>query len=159
MRFESGKTSLRSMTVFTALLILFHSPVFAEIELRDFPNEELRQDYLQLIDELRCLVCQNQNLAASDADLANDLRDETYEMLLSGQSVNDVKDFMVARYGEFVLYKPPFSPATWLIWIGPFVLLAAGLAIAVLITRRSSNTKTREITQADAQRIDEMLGK
>ena len=115
------------------LLVIFCLPVFAEIELREFPNEAIKADYMQLIDELRCLVCQNQNLAASDADLANDLRDETYEMLLEGKSVSDVKDFMVARYGEFVLYKPPFSPATWLIWIGPFVLLIAGLIIAFFI--------------------------
>lgn len=142
-----------------ALLMSIHGSVFAEIELREFPNEEVRENYLQLIDELRCLVCQNQNLAASDAELANDLRDETFEMLLNGQSVADVKAFMVARYGEFVLYKPPFSPATWLIWIGPFVLLAAGLVIAVFITRRSSNTKIREISQTDSLRIDELLGK
>jgi cytochrome c-type biogenesis protein CcmH len=143
----------------TALLITFHGFVFAEVELRDFPNEDIRGNYLQLIDELRCLVCQNQNLAASDADLANDLRDETYEMLLNGKTVADVKEFMVARYGEFVLYKPPFSPATWLIWIGPFVLLAVGLTIAISIARKSSNTGARKFSQTDAKRIDQLLGK
>ncbi|HAY45182.1 MAG TPA: cytochrome c-type biogenesis protein CcmH [Gammaproteobacteria bacterium] len=153
------KASLKILAIVMALLMSIHGSVFAEIELREFPNEEVRENYLQLIDELRCLVCQNQNLAASDAELANDLRDETFEMLLNGQSVADVKAFMVARYGEFVLYKPPFSPATWLIWIGPFVLLAAGLVIAVFITRRSSNTKIREISQTDSLRIDELLGK
>ncbi|MBT5559357.1 MAG: cytochrome c-type biogenesis protein CcmH [Proteobacteria bacterium] len=153
------KASLKILAIVMALLMSIHGSVFAEIELREFPNEEVRENYLQLIDELRCLVCQNQNLAASDAELANDLRDETFEMLLNGQSVADVKAFMVDRYGEFVLYKPPFSPATWLIWIGPFVLLAAGLVIAVFITRRSSNTKIREISQTDSLRIDELLGK
>ena len=138
------------MTVMTAQAV---------IETYEFSDADLERRYHRLSDELRCPKCQNQTISDSNAPIAKDLRFLLHEQLESGASDDEILSFMVARYGEFVLYKPPFSPATWLIWIGPFVLLAAGLAIAVLITRRSSNTKTREITQADAQRIDEMLGK
>ena len=142
----------------TALLIIIQGSVVAEIELREFSNDKIRTDYQQLINELRCLVCQNQNLAASDADLANDLRDETYDMLASGKTTAEVKEFMVERYGEFVLYKPPFSPATWLIWIGPFVLLTFGLFIAVRIVRSSANTSMPVPSASDQKRVDKLLG-
>ncbi|MBT5031111.1 MAG: cytochrome c-type biogenesis protein CcmH [Proteobacteria bacterium] len=139
------------------LLIIAQNSHAAEIEIREFPNNRVSADYQQLINELRCLVCQNQNLAASDADLASDLRDETYNMLISGKTVAEVKEFMVARYGEFVLYKPPFSPATWIIWIGPFVLLAFGLFIAVRITRNSANTSIPAPSAADEKRVNKLL--
>ena len=79
--------------------------------------------YQRLTEELRCLVCQNQSLADSHADLAQDLRNEVYRMLVAGQSDREIVDFLVARYGEFVLYRPPVSPLTWLLWFGPALLL------------------------------------
>jgi cytochrome c-type biogenesis protein CcmH len=93
----------------------------------------MEADYKQLIEELRCLVCQNQNLAGSDADLARDLRRETYEMLQQGKSQQEVVDFMVARYGDFVLYRPQFKSDTYLLWLGPFLLL---LLVLYLVVRR-----------------------
>ena len=86
------------------------------------PDQAAR--YQRLTEELRCLVCQNQNLADSHADLAQDLRNEVYRMITGGQTDRQIVDFMVARYGEFVLYRPPVSPLTWLLWFGPFLLLA-----------------------------------
>lgn len=85
--------------------------------------------YQKLTEELRCLVCQNQSLADSHADLAQDLRNEVYRMITAGQSDREIVDFLVARYGEFVLYRPPVSPLTWLLWFGPalLLLLAAGV--------------------------------
>lgn len=89
-----------------------------------FDQPEQAARYQRLTEELRCLVCQNQNLADSHADLAQDLRNEVYRMITGGQTDRQIVDFMVARYGEFVLYRPPVSPLTWLLWFGPFLLLA-----------------------------------
>ena len=108
-------------------------PLHAAIETYQFDSAEMEADYKQLIEELRCLVCQNQNLAGSDADLARDLRRETYEMLQQGKSPQEVVDFMVARYGDFVLYRPQFKSSTYLLWLGPFFLL---LLVLYLVVRR-----------------------
>jgi cytochrome c-type biogenesis protein CcmH len=105
----------------------------AAIETYQFDSAEMEADYKQLVEELRCLVCQNQNLAGSDADLARDLRRETYEMLQQGKSQQEVVDFMVARYGDFVLYRPQFKSSTYLLWLGPFLLL---LLVLYLVVRR-----------------------
>lgn len=112
---------------------LWVAPMHAAIEAYQFDSAEMEADYKQLIEELRCLVCQNQNLAGSDADLARDLRRETYEMLQQGKSQQEVVDFMVARYGDFVLYRPQFKSSTYLLWLGPFLLL---LLVLYLVVRR-----------------------
>ena len=115
------------------MLVLWVAPVHAAIEAYEFDSPQMEADYNQLINELRCLVCQNQNLSGSDADLAKDLRRETYEMLQQGKSSQEVVDFMVARYGDFVLYRPQFKASTYLLWIGPFGLL---LLVMYLFVRR-----------------------
>ena len=112
---------------------LWVAPMQASIEAYQFDSAEMETDYKQLIEELRCLVCQNQNLAGSDADLARDLRRETYEMLQQGKSQQQVVDFMVARYGDFVLYRPQFKSSTYLLWMGPFLLL---MFVLYLVVRR-----------------------
>jgi cytochrome c-type biogenesis protein CcmH len=112
---------------------LWVAPTQAAIEAYQFDSAEMEADYNQLINELRCLVCQNQNLAGSNADLARDLRRETYEMLQQGKSQQEVVDFMVARYGDFVLYRPQFKSSTYLLWLGPFLLL---LLVLYLVVRR-----------------------
>jgi cytochrome c-type biogenesis protein CcmH len=93
---------------------------------------------MALAEELRCLVCQNQTLADSQADLAADLRQEIRELMQKGQSDEQIKRYLVARYGDFVLYRPPLKATTWLLWFGPAALLVAGLAAlyAVLLRRR-----------------------
>lgn len=112
-------------------------PGQAAIEAYQFDSPQMEADYNQLVDELRCLVCQNQNLAGSDADLARDLRRETYEMLREGKSPDQVVEFMVARYGDFVLYRPQFKSTTYLLWIGPFLLMLGVLYLLVRRLRRS----------------------
>jgi cytochrome c-type biogenesis protein CcmH len=107
------------------------TPVQAAIEAYEFDSAQMEADYRKLIDELRCLVCQNQNLSGSDADLARDLRRETYEMLREGKSPQQVVEFMVARYGDFVLYRPQFKTNTYLLWLGPFLLLLIVLYLVV----------------------------
>jgi cytochrome c-type biogenesis protein CcmH len=86
--------------------------------------------------DLRCLVCQNQTLAESDAPLAADLRREIRELAAAGRSDEDIRAFMVARYGDFVLYRPPFKPVTWLLWVGPFALLLGGGLVWWSVLRR-----------------------
>ena len=102
-----------------------------------------------LAHELRCLVCQNQTLADSNAPLAVDLRNQIREQLAQGASERQVLDFMVARYGDFVLYRPPLKASTLALWIGPFVLLLAG---ALLLWRRIARRRVPEPRLSDAQR-------
>ena len=102
----------------------------------DDPAIEARM--LQLTSEMRCLVCQNQTIADSHADLAEDLRQEVRELLRKGQSDQQVIDYMTARYGDFVLYRPPVRGRTLLLWYGPGVLMVGGLAALALLLRRRS---------------------
>lgn len=106
--------------------------------------------------ELRCLVCQNQTLADSNAELAVDLRNVIREQLSKGASERDVRDFMVARYGDFVLYRPPLKASTVALWAGPFVLLAGGLALLVRRLRRRA-PEPRALTEAERARAAELL--
>ncbi len=123
-------------------------PAQAAIEAYQFDSPQMETDYNRLIDELRCLVCQNQNLAGSDAELAHDLRRETYEMLRQGKSPEQVVEFMVARYGDFVLYRPQFKPTTYLLWLGPFLLM---LGVLYLLVRRLR--KPEETLEVDADAL------
>ena len=100
----------------------------------------VEQRLLVIAEEVRCLVCQNESLAGSRADLAQDLRREIRSLIKQGKTDKEVMDFLVSRYGDYVRYRPPVKPTTWLLWGGPFVLLAAGLAALVLFVRRRRNT-------------------
>jgi len=103
------------------LLLILCLPLlaYANIEAYRFDDPDKEARYRVLIAELRCLVCQNQNLADSNAELAQDLRRQTYEMVQKGSSSEEVITYMVQRYGDFVLYRPPFRPSTALLWAGP----------------------------------------
>jgi cytochrome c-type biogenesis protein CcmH len=94
--------------------------------------------------DLRCLVCQNQTLADSDAPLAMDLRREIRQLALAGRSDADIRAFLVERYGDFVLYTPPLKPSTWLLWLGPFGLLLAGAAVWWSVLRRRARLRTAD---------------
>lgn len=103
----------------------------------DTPEQEAR--FKELTFELRCLVCQNQNLADSDATLAHDLRREVHEMLMAGNSNEQIKEFMVQRYGDFVLYRPPVQKNTYLLWLAPMIMLLGGaLILRASIKKRAS---------------------
>lgn len=122
------------------LLQLSWSPAFANeaAPLADDPVVEQR--LLVIAEEVRCLVCQNESLAGSRADLAQDLRREIRSLIKQGKTDQEVMDFLVSRYGDYVRYRPPVKPSTWLLWGGPFVLLAGGLAALVLFVRRRRHT-------------------
>lgn len=129
------------------------------LEAFKFATEAEALHFKDLIAEIRCLVCQNQSLADSDAELAHDLRAEVYEMVQEGRSDAEIIDFLVKRYGDFVLYKPPLKPETWFIWFGPFVLLAIAGFLLVRALRRQRQVPASEISDAERQRLDSLLGK
>ena len=114
----------------------------AGVEYRKFEDPQKEQSYHHIISELRCLVCQNQTIADSNADLAKDLRRQVYEMLQQGKSQNEIIAFMTQRYGDFVLYNPPFKAKTSLLWLGPALFLLLGLATVLLFIRRGKTSHT-----------------
>jgi len=119
-------------------------------------DQALEKRVRDLSSELRCLVCQNQTLADSHAPLAVDLRNQVREQLKSGKSERDVIDFLVARYGDFVLYRPPLKGNTLLLWAGPFILLAFGLLLLFLRIRRKVPAEP-ELSEADRARAAKLL--
>ena len=103
-------------------------------------NPAVEARLVAISEELRCLVCQNESLAASRADLAEDLRREIRAMIAAGRTDAEIRDFLVARYGDFVLYRPPVKTSTWLLWFGPFLLLGGGvIALFAYLRRRAAN--------------------
>jgi len=129
----------------------------AVIETYEFSNPAQESRYQDMIAQLRCLVCQNQNLADSNAELARDLRARTYEMINAGASDEDIVDFMIARYGDFVLYKPPLRLRTTLLWGGPFALLLIALIVFFFTVRRSRVPK--DIEGVDREAAARLLNK
>jgi len=129
---QQGKTAAAQVL----LLFILSWNCLAGVEYRKFEDPQKEQSYHHIISELRCLVCQNQTIADSNADLAKDLRRQVYEMLQQGKSQQQIIDFMTQRYGDFVLYNPPFKAKTGFLWLGPAVFLLIGLSIVVLLTRR-----------------------
>ena len=118
----------------------------------------IEQRLISISEEMRCLVCQNESLAGSRSDLANDLRREIRTLIKEGKSDDQIRSFMVERYGDFVLYRPPVKPVTWLLWIGPFVILAIGIAgLFVFLRRRNSSIANIALTDADNKKIDALL--
>lgn len=120
----------------------------------------LEAEVMRIAADLRCLVCQNETIAASHADLAVDLRAQVRKQLREGRSADQIRDYMVQRYGDFVLYRPPVKPITWLLWGGPFVLLVAMLAtLWRLLKRRRAEPEAAPLSEAEHQRARELLGR
>jgi cytochrome c-type biogenesis protein CcmH len=118
------------------------------------PAVQARWDHIAA--ELRCLVCQNESLASSNAELALDLRRELRGLIEQGRSDADIRSFLVSRYGDFVLYKPEVKPVTWLLWFGPFVLLLGALALALRLMRRKAAAPT-PLTDSERARVRQLL--
>ncbi len=118
-------------------------------------DEALEARYQMFVTELRCLVCQNQTIADSNAPLAKDLRDQVRSQLQAGRSDEEIRDYVTARYGDFVLYRPPFKRSTWLLWLAPFALLLLGVATAVLVARRRAVKVP--VPATDRQRLNQLL--
>ncbi|MDD9983354.1 MAG: cytochrome c-type biogenesis protein CcmH [Gammaproteobacteria bacterium] len=126
-------------------------------EPRDFSSPEHEERYHTLVDELRCLVCQNQTIAESNADLATDLRREVYRMVEEDRSADEIAGFMVARYGDFVLYRPPLRGGTIVLWAGPFLLALLGLAVLAAYLRRRRRTPAVPLDADERRRIQRIF--
>ena len=118
----------------------------------------LEQRLITISEEMRCLVCQNESLAGSRSDLAQDLRREIRGLIKEGKSDAEIRTFMVERYGDFVLYRPPVKPITWLLWLGPFALMIAGIAaLLVYLRKRNSQITGNLLSEEENKRIDALL--
>ena len=130
------------------------SAAAAPIETFQFDSLETEKVFHKLSEEIRCLVCQNQNIAESNADLAKDLRLEIYTMLSEGKTEDEIVDFMVDRYGDYVLYRPPFKPMTWLLWFGPVIVFFIGMIFVVRFMKSQNMSKqTESLSEEEIERI------
>jgi cytochrome c-type biogenesis protein CcmH len=123
------------LLVLVGIVGCFSSPLYAQaVDRYPLPTATQQQQFQRLLNQFRCLVCQNQDLADSHADLAKDLRRQVFEMVLAHQTDEQIKQYMTDRYGDFILFKPPFNPQTWALWLTPFILLMVGGMILWRIT-------------------------
>ncbi len=126
------------------------------VPLVDDPIEEAR--LVHISQELRCLVCQNESLSSSRAELADDLRREVRDLIRANKSDQEIKDFLVSRYGDFVLYRPEVKPLTWVLWFGPFVvLLIAGIFLLVYLRQRRATVQPQVLSDNERARVEQLL--
>ena len=140
------------------LMALFMGLVHAReaVSLVDDPIEEAR--LVHISQELRCLVCQNESLSSSRAELADDLRREVRDLIRANKSDQEIKDFLVSRYGDFVLYRPEVKPLTWVLWFGPFVvLLIAGIFLLVYLRQRRATVQPQVLSDNERARVEQLL--
>jgi cytochrome c-type biogenesis protein CcmH len=139
-----------------AALFWLTSHAFAA-EVYQLPDPVQQKTYESLTSQLRCLVCQNQTIADSHAELAGDLRRQVYEMLQQGKSEQEIVQFMTDRYGDFVLYNPPFKAKTGLLWLGPALFLVVGLLAVIIIIRRKSRQSSQGLEPSQREKIRSLL--
>jgi cytochrome c-type biogenesis protein CcmH len=139
-----------------AIALAFSGPAFAQAEEVAKPDPVVESRLKALGEELRCLVCQNQTIADSSAPLAVDLRNQIRAQIAQGRSDSQIRDYMVERYGDFVLYRPPFKATTALLWVGPFALVALGVGIFLVTVRRRRAGATENREEVSAKRRDEL---
>ncbi|EGT80227.1 cytochrome C biogenesis protein [Haemophilus quentini] len=141
--------------------LLFSSVAFSAIDALNFSSPQQESDYHQLTQSLRCPQCQNNNIADSNATIAVDMRGKVFELLQEGKSKNDVVDYMVVRYGNFVTYDPPMTASTLVLWIAPLLLVLLG--VVFLLKRKpkaQSAVKSQDVlTDEDNARLAELLNK
>ncbi|MEH6649227.1 MAG: cytochrome c-type biogenesis protein [Motiliproteus sp.] len=156
-----GISSLRSMlarSIVLMVLLLTSWSAQAVIDAYQFDNDQQHDRYKLLTEELRCPKCQNQNLAGSNSPIATDMRREIHRMVTEGQSNQDVVDFMVARYGDFVNYRPRRDGSTMVLWYGPIALLViGGLVVLATARRRRAGDKPGQSKSADQEKLQRLL--
>ena len=150
MRPSSAKTYFHAL-LFCGISLLVTT--IHAVEPIEFSSPEEEERYYALIEEIRCLVCQNQSLADSGAGLAQDLRDEVVRLMREGLTDSQIKTYLTDRYGDFVLYRPPLKPTTWILWFGPLVIVVIGLGgLVFVIRRRGVATVTPDPDQEELDR-------
>ncbi|MET0089492.1 MAG: cytochrome c-type biogenesis protein [Candidatus Thiodiazotropha sp.] len=144
--------------VLVCLLVFSLMPVMAStLAEYTFDDPKKHDEFRSIIEEMRCLVCQNESLAGSNADLAVDLRNEIYDMMKQGHDKDDIVKFMVARYGDFVLYNPPLKPTTYPIWFGPVIIFVVGALVLLRILKRKSRSQETDLSDEERQRLASLL--
>ena len=144
------------------LMVSMLAPLaLAAVDTFEFETEAQRQQFYQVSSELRCPMCQNQNIADSDAPIATDLRREVHRMVGEGSDDREILDFMVSRYGDFVRYKPALTPATVVLWFAPGILLLGGFVFLIVLLRRRQRalreSATQHLSQDEQQRLQSLL--
>ncbi len=142
------------------ILSLFSLQGYANEAVPVAEDPELEKRLVNLAENLRCLVCQNESLAASRADFANDMRREIREQMRMNKSDDEIVEFLVARYGDFILFNPPFKSTTWFLWFGPFTLLLGGGAALVFYLRRRRiqiNEKDQPLTESQRLQAESLI--
>ncbi|MDP1653955.1 MAG: cytochrome c-type biogenesis protein CcmH [Rhodocyclaceae bacterium] len=148
---------MKLLLALLATLCLVH-PALAKEAAPLAEDPVVEQRLIHIAEELRCLVCQNESLAGSRAELAMDLKREVRDLIKEGKSDAEVKDFLVSRYGDFVLYRPQVKPTTYLLWAGPFVLLLVGIALLVnFLRRRNQQVAETPLSEAEKKRAEALL--
>lgn len=138
-------------------LLLVCMQAFAAIDVYEFESPEQEQRYRLLIEELRCPKCQNQNLAGSDAGVATDLKNRTYELMMQGKSDDEIRAYLIERYGDFITYKPPVRGSTMVLWAGPFILLFLVAVIIVWRVRQQPSGHPAHISAEERERLARLL--
>lgn len=148
----------RFLLLLLLLTLLRPGSVFADEAKPMAEDPALEERVMKLAEELRCLVCQNETLAASQADLAVDLRRQIREQMRQGKSDAEIKEYLTQRYGDFVLYRPPVKSTTYLLWFGPFILLGVGGVVQYLIIkRRRERIQEQPLSAAERKRVEALL--
>jgi cytochrome c-type biogenesis protein CcmH len=139
-------------------IIVSAANVYAKEAVPLAANPEMEKKVNNITKELRCLVCQNQTIADSHADLAIDLKNQVRDMVASGKTQKEIVDYMVHRYGDFVLYRPPVKPTTYLLWAGPFILLIAGVTLLMSnLRKRKQEIADAPLSTDEAERLKSLL--
>jgi cytochrome c-type biogenesis protein CcmH len=143
------------------LLLMISCELVAAVDIVAFSDETLRPRYQQLVQELRCPKCQNQNLADSNSPISQDLRKQVQRLLEEGMTDDQIKSYLTNRYSDFILYRPQVKQNTWALWIAPIILLLMGLGILYRMSQRQKNTVVAEqsISSEDQLRLRELLKK
>jgi len=147
---------MKKFIIFLSLLVSL-SVAEASFEVKEFNTPQQEQRYKKLTNEFRCVVCQNQNIADSNAALAKDLRKQVYNMIIAGKSDDAILEFMVARYGDFVLYRPQFNSTTFLLWVGPFIIFIIGLYMLVSFIRQRKKVVVTNLSSNDKEKLEQLL--
>jgi cytochrome c-type biogenesis protein CcmH len=149
---------MKLSSIVVCCTLVFSSAAMAKEAAPMASDIAIEKRMVAISEELRCLVCQNESLSGSHAELAQDLRREIRKMIGEGKTDQEILDFMVARYGDFVRYRPPMKPTTWLLWGGPFALLAGGLGVLIaFLRRRAKEDAAPALTEEEHRRAAALL--
>lgn len=150
---------MRKFLLLFWIVLSLSGQAMAAIDVYEFPTEDERKRYQKFLEELRCPKCKNNNLAGTNSEIADDLRRELHKMVLEGKSNDEIIDFMVSRYGDFVLYRPPVQTNTIALWAGPVIFLLIGFgAIAwIVVRRRGLNAAETALTEEEQRQLAAIL--